>query len=114
MKHTMKLASEPFKMIKSGAKTIELRLYDEKRRKIQVGDIVEFIRNENADDVICTKVTDIFVFDSFQALYQSLPLLQCGYTCENVASASPSDMDVYYSKEEQSKCSVVGIKIALQ
>lgn len=109
----MKLAPEPFEMIKSGAKTIELHLYDEKRRKIHVGDVVEFVHRENADNVIRAKVTDIFVFDSFQTLYQSLPLLQCGYTCENIVNASPDDMDVYYSKEEQARCGVVGIKIAL-
>lgn len=114
MKHTMKLAPNPFEMIKIGAKTIELRLYDEKRRKIRVGDLIEFVSTENARDVICVKVTDIFVFDSFETLYKSLPLSACGYTTENVANASPDDMNVYYSKEEQSKCGVVGIKIELQ
>lgn len=114
MKHTMKLAPNPFEMIKSGAKTIELRLYDEKRRNIQVGDLIEFVSTENVRDVICVKVTDIFVFDLFETLYKSLPLSECGYTTENVANASPDDMNVYYSKEEQSKCGVVGIKIALQ
>ena len=38
----MKLDKEPFEKIKSGEKTIELRLYDEKRRKIRVGDIIVF------------------------------------------------------------------------
>lgn len=32
MKHQMKLNNEPFESIKNGTKTIELRLYDEKRR----------------------------------------------------------------------------------
>ena len=39
----MKLDKEPFEKIKSGEKTIELSLYDEKRRKIREGDIIVFI-----------------------------------------------------------------------
>ncbi|MBQ1852397.1 MAG: ASCH domain-containing protein, partial [Lachnospiraceae bacterium] len=38
----MQLQPEPFDLIKSGAKTIELRLYDEKRRKIRIGDEIVF------------------------------------------------------------------------
>ena len=43
MKHTMKLNDAPYDMIKSGQKTVELRLYDEKRRMISVGDEIEFV-----------------------------------------------------------------------
>lgn len=32
--HIMKLKPSPFEMIRSGKKTIELRLYDEKRKSI--------------------------------------------------------------------------------
>ena len=32
MTHEMRLHDEPFNLIKNGTKTIELRLYDEKRR----------------------------------------------------------------------------------
>ena len=39
MEHTMNLNAHPFEMMRSGKKTIELRLYDEKRRKISVGDM---------------------------------------------------------------------------
>ena len=42
MTHSMQLTPSPFQMIKEGTKTIELRLFDEKRRKIQIGDIIEF------------------------------------------------------------------------
>ncbi len=44
MEHEMMLAPEPFKKIKSGQKTIELRLYDEKRRALTVGDQICFYR----------------------------------------------------------------------
>ena len=41
--HIMKLNPSPFEMIRSGKKTIELRLYDEKRKCISNGEGVNFI-----------------------------------------------------------------------
>ena len=40
--HQMKLNNKPFNMIKNGRKNIELRLYDEKRRKLNIGDEIIF------------------------------------------------------------------------
>ena len=36
MEHKMKLNNGPFDMIKNGTKDIEMRLYDEKRRKTKI------------------------------------------------------------------------------
>ena len=41
MLHKMKLKLSPFEKIKDGSKTIELRLYDEKRQKVKIGDFIE-------------------------------------------------------------------------
>ena len=38
----MQLHPEPFELIKNGNKTIELRLLDEKRKRIRKGDIILF------------------------------------------------------------------------
>ena len=38
MLHKMKLNESPFERIKNGTKTIEFRLYDEKRQKIKIRD----------------------------------------------------------------------------
>ncbi|MBQ2255674.1 MAG: DUF3850 domain-containing protein, partial [Clostridia bacterium] len=47
MTHYMKLRPHPFAMIKSGKKTIELRLLDEKRRQIALGDTLIFINTDS-------------------------------------------------------------------
>lgn len=112
-KHIMNLNSAPFEMIRSGAKTIELRLYDEKRQAVFAGDIITFVNTENSDDTIDVKVEDLFIFRSFDELYRELPLLECGYTEEDVDSASPDDMEEYYSKKKQALYGVVGIKISV-
>ena len=108
--HEMKLNPAPFGMIKSGRKTIELRLFDEKRRKIKVGDDIAFTNTETGEKLTKT-VKALHRFDSFEALYNALPLLQCGYTEEDVATACPSDMAQYYSPEEQAQYGVIGIEL---
>lgn len=108
--HKMKLNSTPFEMIKSGEKTIELRLYDEKRQQINVGDKIIFINNATGEK-LNTTVVKLHIFDTFNDLYKSMPLLKCGYTTEDINTAHPSDMEQYYSVEEQKKYGVVGIEL---
>ncbi|WP_353894587.1 ASCH domain-containing protein [Proteinivorax hydrogeniformans] len=86
----MKLNPSPFQMIKEGTKTIELRLFDEKRRKISIGDKIYFVNTANNEKTLCAIVENLFVFNSFEELYKNLPLLECGYTEENAAEASPN------------------------
>jgi ASC-1-like (ASCH) protein len=52
-------------------------------------------------------------FASFDELYATLPLNKCGYTEEEAKTASPRDMDAYYSPQEQAKWGVVGIEVSL-
>lgn len=110
MTHRMKLKPSPFAMIKSGQKTFELRLLDEKRQKIQIGDRIRFTNTDTAE-VMEKTVIGLHRFASFEELYKTLPLLQCGYTTEDVGTAHPSDMAQYYSVEEQAKYGVVGIEL---
>ena len=108
--HHMKLNPSPFEMIKSGSKTIELRLLDEKRRKINVGDTIIFTNTATGEN-IKKVVAKLHCFENFEELYRRLPLLQCGYTNENIDTATPTDMEQYYSVEEQKKYGVVGIEL---
>ena len=107
----MKLKEFPFSMIESGKKTIELRLYDEKRQQISIGDEIEFSCVTNPDLRLFRRVIALHTFDSFAELYKTLPLLKCGYTEQTLPTASPFDMEQYYSKEEQTMFGVVGIEM---
>ena len=111
--HVMNLTPAPMQEIRTGNKTIELRLNDEKRKQISVGDTIKFINTEDSNDTLCVTVIDLFVFTSFAELYDNLPLLKCGYNEDNINTASPEDMEMYYSREKQNKYGVVGIEISL-
>lgn len=110
--HKMKLDPIPFEMIKSGEKTIELRLYDEKRRLVKAGDKIVFT-NTATGEVLQTDVVQLHVFDTFKELYAALPLEKCGYTSDDIAKADASDMARYYSLQKQKQYGVVGIEISL-
>ena len=111
MRHDMTLFPRPYASIASGQKTIELRLYDEKRQSIQIGDLIRFTNAEDTSQTTLCEVVQLHVFKNFAELYENLPLLKCGYTPEDVNSAHPDDMLTYYSKEKQAQYGVVGIDL---
>lgn len=73
MLHHMKLQSEPFHKIKNGRKTIELRLNDEKRQQVRVGDFIEFSQMDDPSQRLTVRVIALHHFDSFAELYATLP-----------------------------------------
>lgn len=110
MEYKMKLRNDPFRMIKSGKKKIEMRLYDEKRKLIKVGDLIEF-RNVDSDEIIKVRVVNLYRFDSFKELYNFFDKKMLGY--DNDENVSYMDMEKYYSYEEQDRYGVLGIEIKL-
>lgn len=109
MIHRMHLHKEPFLQIFEGKKTIELRLNDKKRQKIKVGDEIVFV--SDFDTVLKADVVKLHKFSDFKSLYENLPLNKCGYDDTEVSSASPTDMEAYYDKEDINRYGVLGIEI---
>lgn len=110
MRHEMSLHPKPFAAIADGSKRYELRLHDEKRRLISVGDELLFTCTDGSASVL-TSVTGLHPFASFADLYKALPLTECGYTPENVSRADPRDMEAYYPPEKQEQYGVLAIEL---
>ena len=111
MKHEMKLRNRPFQSIKEGKKTIELRLNDEKRQLLKIGDFIEFTNIDTLEKMI-VEIINLYHYDSFRELYKHFDKTMLGYSEDE--EANPEDMDEYYSKEEQEKYGVLGIKIKVR
>lgn len=111
--YNMKLKSVPFNKIKSGQKTIELRLFDEKRQQLKIGDKIIFTNMDCPSETVTAQVINLHCFESFMELYNILPLEKCGYLPDELIVASYKDMEAYYSIEEQKKYGVVGIELTL-
>lgn len=108
MKYEMNLNNGPFIKIKDGTKTIELRLNDEKRQLLNVNDLIEFT-NRTTKETMLVEIKDIYRYDNFNELYKHFDKISMGYEENDIAN--PNDMEKYYSKEEQEKYGVLGIKI---
>ena len=111
MVYNMQLHHRPFTSIKSGRKTIEMRLNDDKRRLLKVGDMVEFMDVNTGEMLVC-EVVKLHHYASFEELYQNHDKISIGYTDDEVAD--PKDMLVYYPQEEIAKYGVVGIEVKVQ
>ena len=70
MKHGMKLQDNPFQSIKNKTKTIEMRLFDEKRSLIRENDLIEFT-NCVTKEKITTKVIKLYKYSNFEELYKN-------------------------------------------
>ncbi len=110
MIHNMKLRDEPFAAVREGRKDIELRLYDEKRKLIQKGDLIIFKNTDSGESLACA-VLALHVYDSFEKLYADFDKLRLGYSAGDIAD--PADMEKYYSPESIAEYGVLGIEIRL-
>jgi len=71
--HIMGLQPESFEKIKAGTKTIELRLFDEKRKAITLGDTIEFQKKPEESETLRTRVSALLRYESFSKLFDDFP-----------------------------------------
>lgn len=107
-KHEMYLNDKPFTKIKEETKTLELRLNDEKRQLLKIGDLIEFTNRTTLEKMLVI-IENLYKFDSFEELYKHFNKIEMGYDEEE--TASHKDMEEYYKITEQNKYGVLGIQI---
>lgn len=106
--HEMRLDPEPFEKIKTGRKRIELRLWDEKRKKIGVGDRIVFVERVSGEQLV-RRVCALHVFCDFETLFKSISPEKCGFDSD--AAQAIKAMERFYPKEKQRENEVVGIEL---
>ncbi|MBE6876820.1 MAG: DUF1810 family protein [Ruminococcus sp.] len=111
MLYQMKLNEKPFRALQAGYKSIELRLNDEKRQKLQPGDEITFTCIPHPEERITKKIKTLHLFPDFAELFASLPLLKCGETPFTLPEAKPEKMNAYYTKEQQEMYQALGIAL---
>ena len=107
MLHKMKLNESPFERIKNGTKTIEFRLFDEKRQQIKIGDKIEFSKLPNLQKKLLVDVVELYREDNFENLFRKL------YNNEEEIKRKTKSMYNYYLPEKEKEYGVLGIKIKL-
>ena len=113
--HGMSLRESPFRAVVNGTKVIEMRLFDEKRRTIKVGDRIRFTLASGTESVTVL-VVGLHRFPSFEALYAALiPVVGAvGLGYAEGDTPAPAHMLDYYSEDSITRYGVVGIEIRVQ
>ena len=107
MIHKMKLNESPFERMKSGTKTIEFRLFDEKRKAIRVGDKIEFSKLPDLQVKLLVDVVELYRENTFENLFRKL------YTDEEEITRKTKAMYEIYSPEKEQQYGILGIKIKI-
>lgn len=108
---SMELQDKYFNYMLHGTKRIELRLFDEKRKKIKIGDLIK-ITNAINDEVFTVKVVGLLQYRTFEELFND-------YSIEVLADKKMnkydllSELEKFYPREKQEQYNVLGIKIEL-
>lgn len=105
---TMSVRHKYFEMIKSGAKDIELRAYDEKRKKVKIGDKFLLYDAENPDQSIICEVLNMHVAPDFESLFKKLDIKRSGF--KDMAELMDT-ITKFVSREELAREQVVGMEI---
>lgn len=101
MEHKMGLYSEYFQSIIEGKKKIEVRLNDEKRRKIKVGDTIEFKKIPEQDETLKVQVTELRKYATFKEMYEDITFKD--FDCEGWTMKEMIDgtYDIYTPEQEK-------------
>lgn len=110
MIHNMRLKQPYFDMICSGEKIFELRLYDEKRAKIQPGDRIIFSHTDKngITTEFSTEVLGLVRARNFDDLFAIISFVKCGF---NSVGEAVTTMEQFYPKDTQRDFGVVAIAI---
>ena len=112
MIHEMKLQPEYFNFILNGTKRIEIRLNDEKRQNIKLGDKIKFLKEPDLNESFEAQVIGLLRYNSFEEMFKDYDisiLSDKSMAKEELISV----LEQFYTKEKQEKYGVLGIRIEL-
>lgn len=110
MLHEMKLQPKYYDFIKNGTKRIELRLNDEKRSLIQLGDTIKFLKEPELTESMEVDVVGLLRYSNFTDLFKD-------FSIEIMADSSMTKEELlnvlqeFYTVEKQKQYGVLGIRI---
>ena len=113
MEHELKLQPRYYEYILNGSKDIEIRLYDEKRQKINIGDTIIFKKEPELNESFKVKVVGLLRYENFEGLFED-------FGVDRLADKSMEkselleELEKFYTKEKQKEYGVLGIRIEKQ
>jgi ASC-1-like (ASCH) protein len=104
--HTMRVLPNYFALLRSGNKRVEFRLFDEKRRRISVGDKVCFVCQTDPRESLPATVSQILHSRSFADLLNQVPPSMLGGISKE---HQLSDLRNFYNAPDEHKYGVIAL-----
>lgn len=113
MKYIMKLNPKYFEYMKNGTKRIEIRLNDQKRKDLKIGDEIVFQKEPELKEELYTKIVSLSIKSNFKELIENLDVSE--YSDKNESEEKfLNDLYKFYTKGQEEKYGVVGIQIKIR
>lgn len=117
---TMHLSDDMFCALKSGSKTIEIRLFDNKRKQIDYGDYIKFIKSSDDSQFVIRKVADIGLAVTFEKMFELImnnkskrktdyTPVSLGFSRDTKLQDFVDEMHKYYKKEQENEFNVIAL-----
>lgn len=110
MEHELKLQPRYYEYILNGSKDIEIRLYDEKRQKINLGDIIILKKEPELNESFKVKVVGLLRYENFDGLFEDFGIDRLADKSMK-KSELLEELEKFYTKEKQKEYGVLGIRI---
>ena len=112
MEHRIKLQPEYYNYVLNWTKRIEIRLFDEKRQQIKIGDKIIILKEPDLNDFFLVKVVGLLRYNSFEDMFKDFDisiLADKSMKKEELLG----ELERFYTKEQQEQYGVLGIRIEL-
>lgn len=108
MNHIMKLSEPYYSLVKTNKKTVEIRVYDEKRQKLKIKDTIVFTKQDGSGK-FKKKIINLVISKNFETSIRGATLKKCMPNIKSIKEA----VNIYHSfpnyKENAKKFGVVAI-----
>ena len=113
MEMKVHLHPEVFDIVLDGKKNVEIRVNDEKRRSLKIGDTLLFLKRPEEIEKISAIVTNLVYFDDFSQVVNAYDMERI-YLKETTKEEYVNLMHKFYSDDEVSKYGVVAIEFEIK
>lgn len=112
MEMIIHLDSDIFEIIENESKNVEIRVNDEKRRKLNVGDTLVFLKRPNDDEELKATVKNLVYFNSFEEVVDNYEMKRI-YLDNTSKEEFINLMKRFYTDEIVKEYGVVAIEFEL-
>lgn len=112
MEHELKLQPKYYEYMLNGTKRIEIRLFDEKRQQINIGDTIKFLNEAELTENFKVKIIGLLRYNSFEDMFKDFDisvLADKSMAKEELMQG----LEQFYTKEKQKQYGVLRIRIEL-